>query len=151
MLTKNFLPCTCTFNQGYKESESEVTQSSLTLCNPVDSSLPGSSIHGIFQARILEWVAPPLIWIHTNQVIFLSTEPTKSPLTAIRWKKKGLWKIKQLTQRHKSSSNWLTAINNQIWFVLAEFCIYRDSLEVQFSEFSYYQSENPSRLFYVVV
>ena len=30
---------------------------SLTVCNPVDYSLPGSSVHGIFQARILEWVA----------------------------------------------------------------------------------------------
>ena len=29
----------------------------LTLCDPMDSSLPGSSIHGIFQARVLEWVA----------------------------------------------------------------------------------------------
>ena len=36
---------------------SEVAQSCLTLCNPVDCSLPGSSIHGILQARILEWVA----------------------------------------------------------------------------------------------
>ena len=34
-----------------------VTQSWLTLCNPMDRSLPGSSAHGIFQARILEWVA----------------------------------------------------------------------------------------------
>ena len=33
------------------------TQSCLTLCNPMDCSLPGSSVHGIFQARILEWVA----------------------------------------------------------------------------------------------
>ena len=37
--------------------ESEVTQSCPTLCDPVDYSLPGSSIHGIFQARMLEWVA----------------------------------------------------------------------------------------------
>ena len=36
---------------------SEVTQSCPTLCNPVDCSLPGSSLHGILQARILEWVA----------------------------------------------------------------------------------------------
>ena len=36
---------------------SEVTQSCPTLCNPMDYSLPGSSIHGIFQASILEWVA----------------------------------------------------------------------------------------------
>ena len=36
---------------------SEVTQLCPTLCDPVDCSLPGSSIHGIFQARMLEWVA----------------------------------------------------------------------------------------------
>ena len=36
---------------------SEVTQSCLTLCYPVDCSPPGSSVHGIFQARVLEWVA----------------------------------------------------------------------------------------------
>ena len=39
------------------KSESEVTQSCLTLSDPVDCSLPGSSIHGIFQARVLEWGA----------------------------------------------------------------------------------------------
>ena len=39
--------------------ESEVAQSCPTLCDPVDCSLPGYSIHGIFQARILEWVAFP--------------------------------------------------------------------------------------------
>ena len=43
--------------QGMKvKSESEVTQSCLTLHNPMDCSLPGSSVHGIFQARVLEWV-----------------------------------------------------------------------------------------------
>ena len=36
------------------ESESEVTQSCLTLCHPMDCSLPGSSVHGIFQASIPE-------------------------------------------------------------------------------------------------
>ena len=39
------------------KSESEVVQSGLTLCDLIDCSLPGSSVHGIFQARILEWVA----------------------------------------------------------------------------------------------
>ena len=39
------------------KSESEVTQSCQTLCDPMDCSPPGSSIHGIFQARILEWGA----------------------------------------------------------------------------------------------
>ena len=39
------------------KSESEVTQSCLTLCDPLDCSLPGSFVHGSFQARVLEWVA----------------------------------------------------------------------------------------------
>ena len=39
------------------KGESEVAQSSPTLCDPMDCSLPGSSIHGIFQARVLEWGA----------------------------------------------------------------------------------------------
>ena len=39
------------------KSEREVTQSCPTLRNPLDCSLPGSSIHGIFQARVLEWGA----------------------------------------------------------------------------------------------
>ena len=34
-----------------------VTQSCLTHCDPMDCSLPGSSVHGMLQARILEWVA----------------------------------------------------------------------------------------------
>ena len=44
-----------TANREVKRSE--VAQSCPTLCNPMDCSLPGSSVHGIFQARILEWVA----------------------------------------------------------------------------------------------
>ena len=39
------------------KSESEVAQLCLTLSDPMDCSLPGSSIHGIFQARVLEWIA----------------------------------------------------------------------------------------------
>src|SRR5574337_921298 len=39
------------------KSESEVAQSCLTLSDPTDCSLPGSSVHGIFQARVLEWGA----------------------------------------------------------------------------------------------
>ena len=39
------------------KSESEVIQSCLTLSDPMDCSPPGSSIHGIFQARVLEWDA----------------------------------------------------------------------------------------------
>ena len=46
----------------------EVAQLCLTLCNPVHCSLPGSSIHGTFQARVLEWVAIFLLqWIFPTQ------------------------------------------------------------------------------------
>ena len=38
------------------ESESEAAQLCLTLSDPMDLSLSGSSVHGIFQARVLEWV-----------------------------------------------------------------------------------------------
>ena len=38
-------------------SESEVAQSCPTLSGPMDCSLPGSYVHGIFQARVLEWIA----------------------------------------------------------------------------------------------
>ena len=41
------------------QSESEVAQSGPTLCDPMDGNLPGYVVHGIFQVRILEWVAMP--------------------------------------------------------------------------------------------
>ena len=53
---QGFMLSPCSFNL-YAEWTSEVAQLCLTLCNPMDCSLPGSSIHGIFQARVLEWVA----------------------------------------------------------------------------------------------
>ena len=40
-----------------RKKESEVTQLCLTLCDPIDCSLPCSSAHGIFQVKVLEWVA----------------------------------------------------------------------------------------------
>ena len=45
------------FPSPMHESEGEVSQWFSTLSNPMDSSLPGSSAHGIFQARVLEWGA----------------------------------------------------------------------------------------------
>ena len=57
------------------KSESEVAQSCPTLSDPMDCSLPGSSVHGIFQTRVLEWGAiafsasPPytLLYMDYNQ------------------------------------------------------------------------------------
>ena len=67
------------------KSESEVAQSRPTLSDPKDCSLPGSSIHGIFQARVLEWGAIAfseetsiflLYSFHTDQA------STEGPLTS---------------------------------------------------------------------
>ena len=46
--------------------KSEVAQSCATLSDPIDCNLPGSSIHGIFQARVLEWGAIAFSDIHTT-------------------------------------------------------------------------------------
>ena len=46
-----------TYDYQRGESESEVAQLCPTLCDPMDCSLPGSSVHGIFQAIVLEWIA----------------------------------------------------------------------------------------------
>ena len=52
-------PCFWKESYDHPESESkiEMGQSCLTLCDPMDRSLPGSSVHGILQATVLEWVA----------------------------------------------------------------------------------------------
>ena len=52
-----------------RKSESEVAQSCPTLSDPMDYSLPGSSVHGIFQARVLEWGA--IVAQHSNDKIDL--------------------------------------------------------------------------------
>ena len=67
------------------KSESEVAQSCPTLSHPMDSSLPGSSIHGIFQARVLEWGA-----IAFSRAILRSLRKTKcyivlAKLSTLRW------------------------------------------------------------------
>ena len=52
------------------KSESEVAQLCLTLSNPMDCSLPGSSIHGIFQARVLEWGAIAFSDVYIYHIFF---------------------------------------------------------------------------------
>ena len=55
------------------KSESEVAQSCPTLSDPMDGSLPGSSIHGIFQARVLEWgaIAFSDLKVHLTLLVFI--------------------------------------------------------------------------------
>ena len=75
------------------KSKSEVAQSCPTLSDPMDCSLPGSSVHGIFQARVLEWGAIAFSgtlnrWIpkekQTETLLFLLPSSIGRPLRAIR-------------------------------------------------------------------
>ena len=63
------------------KSESEVAQSCLTLRDPMDCSLPGSFVRGIFQARVLEWGA----------IAFSSLCPTSSFYPVSKGKGKAAW------------------------------------------------------------
>ena len=77
----------------------EVAQSCLILCDPLDCSLPGSSVRGIFQARILEWVAISFSrgsswsrdWTQspTLQADTLPSEPPGKPKFSLKMKKVG--------------------------------------------------------------
>ena len=55
--TSLVFPAPSAYHELLGEWVNEVAQSCPTLCDPLDCSLPGSSVHEIFQARILEWVA----------------------------------------------------------------------------------------------
>jgi len=73
--------CHCLLQCMKVKSESEVAQSCPTLRKPVDCSLPGSSIHGIFQARVLEWGA---IAFSNNGILFSHKKNEILPFTAIQ-------------------------------------------------------------------
>ena len=60
-------------------SEREVAQSGLTLRDPMDCSPPGSSVHGIFQARVLEWGSVPFDMEVLGSSAKLSLEGSYSP------------------------------------------------------------------------
>ena len=53
--------------------ESDIAQACLTLCNPMDCSLPGSSVHGILQARVLGWGAIAFSVKYSNDSVFFSS------------------------------------------------------------------------------
>jgi len=71
------------------KSESEVAQSCLTLSDPMDCSPPGSSIHGIFQARVLEWSAVAKRWTRQKPQISPGVSAVNAlslaPGVAISW------------------------------------------------------------------
>ena len=88
------------------KSESGVVQLCLTLSDPMDCSLPGSSVHGIFQARVLEWVAIafsgnssrtiqiPKGWCHQGSAFIISAN-LEEPAVAIE--------LQELNPHHVSS------------------------------------------------
>ena len=68
------------------KSESEVAQSCPTLSDPRDCSLPGSSVHGIFQARVLEWVAVAFSELCSpRQAIICFSDSTDLPILDITY------------------------------------------------------------------
>ena len=97
------------------KSESEVAQSCPTLCDPMDCSLPGSSVHGIFQARVLEWGAIAFsifmllatFYLHSSHLITDLFPPglyldTQSSVVASCYS----WQILKDYKPHQAKARW---------------------------------------------
>ena len=74
-LCTNHLPRGYMFANNWGKSESEVTQLCPTFCDPMDYSLPGSSIHGIFQARVQEEIVKGMLKMLVMNIIHFTPEP----------------------------------------------------------------------------
>ena len=106
-----FFPSLCWNNYVFKfslcvihESEREVAQSRPTLCDLVDCSPPGSSVHGILQARILEWVA----------VSFSrgSSRPRdRTQVSCIGGRRFNLWATRDRPSKHKVNKEMMAFSN----------------------------------------
>ena len=100
-----------------------VTQSCLTLCDPMDCSTPGSSVHGILQARILEWVAMPFSkrssqprdWTQVSCIVgvFFTVWATREARLAAKY----LWFNISFMKY-----NWLLCPKGDIKFAMGHFC-----------------------------
>ena len=95
------------------KSESEVAQSCLTLSDPMDYSLPGSSVHGSFQARVLEWGAIAFSSAHSEYLINVSQPPK-----LVSWAGPLLY-FRCLVLRVQGELAWLTEDNceSETWKV----------------------------------
>ena len=90
------------------KSESEVAQSCPTLSDPMDCSPPGSSIHGIFQAGVLEWGA----------IAFSSYYMAKDRFMA-RWEQNEISKVQK--KKIACVGRWLLDTNNFLYLGLWDF------------------------------
>ena len=99
------------------KSESEVAQSYLTLSNPMDCSLPGSSIHGIFQTRVLEWSA----------IVFFASLPAPQ--------KKKKKKTRNLTKDLKDlqAKNYKTMIKETEWTQVKRYPMFKGENTIKIS------------------
>ena len=100
------------------KSESEVAQSCLTHRDPMDCSLPGSSIHGIFQARVLEWSA-----IGFSNALFLLNISNPYSRKGQRLSK-NVWHSRFLKNNKNAYSLWI----NFLKYVLPYFLRYKNIL-----------------------
>ena len=76
--------CHCLLQCVKVKSESEDAQLCLTLSDPMDCSLPGSSVHGISQARVLEWVAIAFSKRRlSSEELMFSISQESSPVTVV--------------------------------------------------------------------
>ena len=95
-----------------------VTQPCLTLCNPMDCNRPGSSVHGILQARILEWVAMPFSrgssqpkdqtpgLLHCRQILYHLSHKGSPTITA-KWGQCRFMKFPTLYSQERMKSQHL--------------------------------------------
>ena len=115
------------------ESESEVAQSCPTLSDPMDYSLPGSSVHGIFQARVLEWVAIAFSErkLSTKELMLLNCgvredsweslglqgDPTRKSVLNIHWKDWcWSWNSNTLAISCEELTHWRMGWQRMRWF-----------------------------------
>ena len=114
-----------------------VAQLCLTLCNPMDYSLPGSSVNEISQARILEWVAisfsrvssQPRDWTHISCIgrqafLTFTTEPPRKPKLPLR-----RWVSLSEEIRFKC----FTALDRRGYSTFVQACTQKESLQEQFT------------------
>ena len=100
--TKNYIQCPMMNHTGKEYICVLVAQSCLTLCDPMKCSPPGSSVHGILQSRILEWVA-----ISSTRVS--SPLRDRTPVSCIASRFFTIW----ATRERIEVCNWITLLFNR--------------------------------------